>query len=68
MDRWLRIKQAAEYIGTTPGFIKAKIREGKLWRVKAGKRYLIDRADLDALLENLKRTIKPRSRRLSRVA
>ena len=52
--RWLRIEAAAEYARTTPGFIKNAIRTGELPFAKAGKRYFIDRNDLDAFLETLR--------------
>jgi|ERR1700730_6578038 excisionase family DNA binding protein len=57
--RWLRIEAAAEYARATPGFIKAHIRNGKLPFAKAGKRYFIDRIDLDAFLDTLRQTKVP---------
>ena len=49
--RWLRIEQAAEYIGVTPTFMKTLLRRREVPYAKAGRRYVIDRRNLDAYLE-----------------
>ena len=59
--RWLRMEQAAEYIGVTPTFMKTLIRKGEVAYAVAGRRYLIDRRDLDAFLER-RRQIRPQIR------
>ena len=56
--RWLRIEQAAEYIGVTPTFMKTLLRRREVPHATAGRRYVIDRRDLDAYLEGLKQGLK----------
>jgi excisionase family DNA binding protein len=53
--RWMRIEQAAEYIGVTLTAMKAAVREGVIPHVRFGRRYLIDRRAIDAHLEGLQK-------------
>ena len=53
-SRWLTIPLAAHYSNTTPWYIRSLIWEGKVAFLKAGNRYLLDKADLDAYFEGLK--------------
>jgi len=48
------IKDAAQYLGTTPWAIRSLIWSGKLKHIRLGKRFLIDRRDLDAFIETQK--------------
>jgi excisionase family DNA binding protein len=47
----LKVREAAAYIGATVNFIRTKIWDGSLPYVTFGKRYLIDKADLDKLID-----------------
>ncbi len=53
--RWLRVEEAAEYTRTSVNFIWTLIHSGAIKPVKPGKRYVVDRLDLDAHLEKMKR-------------
>lgn len=54
-QRWLRIEEAAEYAGVTLFFMRELIRKRVLVPIPMGKRFLIDRLDLDAYIESVKR-------------
>ncbi len=49
--RLLRIAEAAAYLGATPWFVRSLIWSKAIPYVPCGKRYLIDRQDLDAYIE-----------------
>ena len=49
----MKKEEAAEYLGITPNLLVAEAREGKLPRVRLGKRtYRYRREDLDAYIES----------------
>jgi excisionase family DNA binding protein len=52
--RWLDVKTAAAHAGSTVSFIRGLIWDGAVPYVKAGKKFVIDRADLDAYLARQK--------------
>ena len=52
--RGLRIQDAAHYLSATPCFIRSLIADGALPFVKVGKRFVIDRLDLERWLESQK--------------
>lgn len=52
--RLLNIASAASYLSATPWFIRSQIWSGSLPYLKLGKRYLFDRADLDAFITRQK--------------
>ena len=54
IPRGLSIADAARYLGTTSSFIRSQIKEGNLPAVMLGKRYIVDRLDLDHFLEKQK--------------
>jgi excisionase family DNA binding protein len=45
------IEQAAQILGVHPHTVKALIDEGRLYAVRAGRRYLIPVVELDRFLE-----------------
>jgi excisionase family DNA binding protein len=47
-QRWLDVKAAANHVGSTVGFIRGLIWDGSIPYVRAGKRFVVDRTDLDA--------------------
>jgi excisionase family DNA binding protein len=49
--RGLRIRHAADYIGSTPWFIEVAIRSKKIPAHKLGRHYAIFREDLDNFIE-----------------
>ncbi len=53
--RWMRVEEAAEYAHCSVTFIWTLIHDGAIKPVRPGKRYVIDRYDLDAHLEKMKR-------------
>jgi excisionase family DNA binding protein len=53
--RWLDIRSAADYASVKPRAIRELIWRGELPFSWLGKRHIIDRRDLDALLERRKR-------------
>lgn len=58
--RWFDVRQAADYLACTVRAIRELIWAGELPRVKIGKRFVVDRADLDAFAEARKeREIDP---------
>jgi excisionase family DNA binding protein len=48
VQRWLDVKAAASHVGATVSFIRGLIWGGSLPYVRAGRKFVIDRADLDA--------------------
>lgn len=52
--RLLSIKQAAAYSNSTTWFMRTQIWAGAIPYLKLGKRYLIDRADLDLFIDQRK--------------
>ena len=61
VPRWLSVEAAADYIGCSPQTIRAIIHRGELRasRLSDGGPYLIDRFELDRLLERRKRIVPP---------
>lgn len=53
-ERLLTIKEAMKYLKVGKNTIYKLIHEGKLKPVKIGKRTLLDKADLDRLIEESK--------------
>jgi excisionase family DNA binding protein len=49
--RLLSIKEAAEYLGQSPGTIKNMLRDGRLHCNRSGARVLLDLRELDAWIE-----------------
>jgi excisionase family DNA binding protein len=49
--RMLTIPQAAAYVGASVKFIRSLIWKRELRYIKAGKRFVIDRAELDRWLD-----------------
>ncbi len=52
--RLLRIPEAAHYLSATPWFIRSKLWAGEIPFLRLGKRFLIDRADLDSFIDRQK--------------
>ena len=52
--RLLRVQDAAKYLGSTVHFIRSQVWLDQLPHLRLGKRILIDRADLDTLIERQK--------------
>jgi excisionase family DNA binding protein len=52
--RLYRLPDAARYLSTSVWEIRKRIREGELPKIKIGKRFLLDRRDLDAHIDSLK--------------
>lgn len=48
------IHAAAHYLGTTIWCVRRLIWDQKIKSVRLGKRYLIDKSDLDAFVDSLK--------------
>jgi excisionase family DNA binding protein len=53
-SRGLRIKAAADYIGSTPWFVEVSIRSKKIPAHKLGRHYVIFRDDLDDYVTRLR--------------
>jgi excisionase family DNA binding protein len=51
--RWLNVKEAAEYVSCSVWAIQQLIRDGKLPYRKVGRRFVVDRIDLDRYLESI---------------
>jgi len=51
MSPVLTVKEASEYLRTTPGAIRNLVWRGKLRAYKPGKKLLIKKTDLDIFLE-----------------
>jgi excisionase family DNA binding protein len=54
--RWMDINAAAQYLCVKPRTIRELIWDGKLRRSKIGRRFILDRGDLDALAMAEKRS------------
>jgi excisionase family DNA binding protein len=52
--RYLRIAEAAQYLGATPWFIRSLIWAKAIPFIPMGKRFLLDRDDLDTYATNQK--------------
>jgi excisionase family DNA binding protein len=48
--RWLDVRAAAEYVGSTVSFIRGLIWDGAVPYTRAGKKFIIDVRDLDAYM------------------
>jgi excisionase family DNA binding protein len=48
--RWLDVRAAADYVGSTVSFIRGLIWDGTLPYTRAGKKFIIDVCDLDAYM------------------
>jgi len=53
-SRGLRIKEAADYIGSTPWFIEVAIRQRRIPAHKIGRHYVLFRDDLDAYIDRVR--------------
>jgi excisionase family DNA binding protein len=53
-QRGMNLKAAAKYLGTSVWQVRKFIREGAVPRFRIGNKDMVDRADLDALIERLK--------------
>jgi excisionase family DNA binding protein len=47
-NRWLDVKSAAAHLGVTVSFVRSLLWDGEVPFVRAGKRFIVDRQDLDA--------------------
>jgi len=47
-SRWLDVKGAAAHLGVTVSFVRSLLWDGELAFIRAGKRFIVDRVDLDA--------------------
>jgi len=52
--RGLRIKEAADYIGSTPWFIEVVVRSKKIPTHKLGRHYVLFKDDLGAYVNRLR--------------
>jgi excisionase family DNA binding protein len=52
--RWMDVKAAASHVGSTVSFIRGLIWDGEVPYVRAGKKFVLDRADLDAWMAKQK--------------
>jgi excisionase family DNA binding protein len=52
--RGLRIREAAQYIGSTPWFIEVAIRSKQIPAHKLGRHYVLFREDLDDYIERVR--------------
>jgi excisionase family DNA binding protein len=52
--RGLRIKAAAEYLGSTPWFVEVAIRSKTIPAFKFGRHYVLFREDLDTYIERVR--------------
>ena len=52
--RLLRIPQAARYLNTSTFQVRELLRSGRLQKIKLGKSFLVDRSDVDTLIDQLK--------------
>jgi excisionase family DNA binding protein len=53
-SRGLRIKAAADYIGSSPWFIEVAIRQRKIPAHKLGRHYVLFKDDLDNYIERVR--------------
>jgi excisionase family DNA binding protein len=58
-QRWLDVKAAAAHVGATVSFIRTLIWDGAIPYVRAGKKFVIDRADLDSYMTRQKERNPP---------
>jgi excisionase family DNA binding protein len=54
-SRGLRIKEAADYIGSTPWFIEVAVLSKKIPAHKLGRHYVLFRDDLDNYIERVRK-------------
>jgi excisionase family DNA binding protein len=52
--RWIDVKAAAVYLGATVTFVRSLLWDGEVPFVRAGKKFIIDRNDLDAYMQRRK--------------
>lgn len=52
--RLLTVQQAAQYLSSTPWFVRSLHWDRKVRGIKMGKRLVFDRTDLDAYIEQRK--------------
>jgi excisionase family DNA binding protein len=52
--RGLRIKEAAQYLGSTPWFVEVAIRSKKIPAHKLGRHYVLFKDDLDNFIEGVR--------------
>ena len=52
--RGLRIKEAADYLGSTPWFVEVAIRSKKIPAHKFGRHYVLFKDDLDNYIERVR--------------
>jgi excisionase family DNA binding protein len=52
--RGLRIRQAAEYLGSTPWFVEVAVRQKQIPAHKLGRHYVIFKDDLDDYVTRLR--------------
>ena len=55
--RLLTVSQAAQYLSATPWFVRSLHWDRKVRAIRLGKRFVYDRADLDAYVESLKQEL-----------
>lgn len=53
-ERGMNVRRAAKYLGTSAWQVRKYFREGVLKPFPIGNKKMVDRADLDALIERLK--------------
>ena len=51
-SRWLSVREAASYIRATNWYVGELCRAHKIPFVRCGKRFVLDRQDLDAYMES----------------
>ena len=56
---FLTLAESAELSGLSPGFLKGLIRDGSLKAIRAGARWRIPRAELEALADKLTKAPAP---------
>ena len=52
--RGLRIKEAADYLGSTPWFVEVAVRSKKIRATKLGRHYVLFKDDLDDYIERVR--------------
>jgi len=57
----LTIKEACEYLNLSRATIYKLIKEGKLTPIKIGRSTRLDKSDLDAFVESMKKETKPKN-------
>ena len=48
--RWIDVKAAALYLGTSVTFVRSLLWDGEVCYIRCGKRFIIDRDELDACM------------------